>query len=83
MKKTIIFIICIILSILSILPFLIMIVNSTRSTVEIQQHALSLIPSGYLASNFKVLVGKSFNPLVGFMNSLIISVLTTDRKSVV
>lgn len=77
LKKTIIFIICIILSILSILPFLIMIVNSTRSTVEIQQHALSLIPSGYLAGNFKVLVGKSFNPLVGFMNSLIISVLTT------
>ena len=50
-----------------------MIVNSTRSTVQIQQHALSLIPSTHLVDNFKILTGKSFNPFVGLANSLIIS----------
>lgn len=71
--KTIVFIVSIILAILSLLPFIIMIVNSTRSTVEIQQHAVSFIPSKYLLSNLKILTGKSFNPLKGFMNSLILS----------
>ncbi len=55
------------------MPFWIMIVNSTRSTTEIQQHAISLIPSKYLLNNLKILTGKSFNPLVGFKNSIIIS----------
>ena len=50
-----------------------MIVNSTRSTYQIQQHAVSLIPSKYLMSNFQVLTGKSFKPTVGFVNSLLIS----------
>ena len=44
-SKVIIFIICVILALISIMPFWIMIVNSTRSTTEIQQHAVSLIPS--------------------------------------
>ncbi len=71
--KIFIYVVCIILAILSIFPFWIMIVNSTRSTTEIQQHALSLIPSTYMLNNFKILTGKSFNPMVGFMNSMIIS----------
>ena len=71
--KILIMIVCIILSILSIMPFVIMFVNSTRSTYEIQQHAVSFIPSKYLLNNFKVLTSKSFNPAKGFMNSLIVS----------
>lgn len=63
----------IILAIISLMPFIIMIVNSTRSTTQIQQHAISLIPSHFAVKNFKVLTGKSFAPMVGFMNSLIIS----------
>ena len=51
-------------------------INSTRSTYQIQEHAVSLIPSKYLINNFKILTGKSFNPAVGFMNSLIISIGT-------
>ena len=66
-------VLCIALTLLSIMPFLIMIVNSTRSTTEIQQHAISLLPSKYLFNNLKILTGKSFNPLVGFRNSIIIS----------
>ena len=74
---TFVYIICAILTILSIMPFLIMIINATRSTTEIQQHAISLIPSTHLLNNFKILTGKSFNPLRGFLNSMIISTGST------
>jgi len=70
---TIKYIVCILLAILSILPFWIMFVNATRGTYEIQQNAISLLPSKYFASNLNVLIGKSFNPFRGFINSLIIS----------
>ncbi|MCR5451042.1 MAG: carbohydrate ABC transporter permease [Lachnospiraceae bacterium] len=76
-SKILIFICCIILAILSISPFIVMLVNATRSTTEIQQHAVSFIPSTHLMSNFKLLLGKSFDPVVGFLNSFIISVGTT------
>lgn len=75
--KVVIHVVCIFLSVLSVIPFWVMIVNSTRSTTQIQQHALSLIPSSYMVNNFKILTGKSFNPLVGLGNSLIISVGAT------
>jgi len=75
--KIFIYIICVILTILSIFPFWIMVVNATRSTNQIQQHAVSLIPSTYLMNNYKILTGKSFNPWAGFKNSIIISVCTT------
>ena len=74
--KIFVLIICIILAILSLFPFIVMLVNSTRSTYQIQEHAVSLIPSKYLVNNFKILTGKSFNPAVGFMNSFLISVGT-------
>ena len=72
-RNTIIYIVCILLGILSILPFWIMITNATRSTVQIQNHAISLIPSTHLAENMKVLTGKTFNPITGFINSFVIS----------
>ncbi len=65
--------VCILLALLSIFPFWLMFVNATRSTTQIQQHAISFIPSTYMMNNMKVLLGKSFNPMVGFMNSIIIS----------
>ncbi|MDO4475862.1 MAG: carbohydrate ABC transporter permease [Lachnospiraceae bacterium] len=76
-RMTIIYIMCAVLTVLSILPFLVMAVNSTRSTVQIQEHAISLIPSTYLLKNLAVLTGKSFNPIRGFLNSLIIAGGTT------
>ena len=54
-----------------------MIVNATRSTVQIQDHAISLIPSTHIMNNFKVLAGKTFNPVTGFLNSVIISTSAT------
>lgn len=71
--KIVIYTVCILLAILSIAPFYIMIVNSTRSTVEIQAHAISLLPSRYALKNLAILTGKSFDPMKGFMNSLFIS----------
>lgn len=67
------YIICVLLALLSILPFYIMFVNATRSTVEIQQHAISFIPSKYLSNNWAILDGKNFNALRGFANSVIVS----------
>ena len=75
--KIVIYVVCTFLALLSIMPFWIMLVNATRSTVEIQQSAVSLIPSTHFFENLKLLLGKSFNPAVGFMSSLIVSVGST------
>ena len=75
--KIVAYTVCILLTILSLMPFVIMLINSTRSTYEIHQLAISLVPSTYLMSNLKVLLGKTFNPMQGFMNSIIISVGST------
>ena len=71
------YIVCILLTIMCLMPFIIMLINSTRSTFEIQQHAVSLIPSSYFMSNINILLGKTFDPMRGFMNSAIISVGVT------
>lgn len=76
-KNGVIYTVCILLGLLSILPFWIMFANATRSTFQIQQQALSLIPSDFFLSNLKVINGKTFNPMVGFMNSLIITTSST------
>jgi len=75
--KTFIYIVCIFFAILSIWPFIIMLINSTRGTYEIQQHAISFIPSTYLAHNWEVFDGKSFNVFTGLKNSAIIAVCAT------
>ncbi len=71
--KTIIYIVLVILAVLSLFPFVVMVINSTRNTPQIQQHAVSLIPSHYLMNNWAVFNGKTFNPIRGFINSVIIS----------
>jgi multiple sugar transport system permease protein len=75
--KVVIYVVCIFLAILSIMPFFIMIINSTRSTPEVQQHAIALLPSNHLAQNWEVLEDKPFNPFIGFLNSLTISTSAT------
>ena len=77
MFKIVKYIVCIFLVLLSILPFWIMFMNATRGTFEIQKSAISLFPSKYLFSNLQVFVGKSFNPIKGFINSMIISLGVT------
>ncbi|MDR0925127.1 MAG: carbohydrate ABC transporter permease [Hungatella sp.] len=75
--KIIIYVVSVFLAVLSIAPFYIMVINATRSTTQIQQHAISLLPSTYMMKNLAILLGKSFNPANGFLNSLIISVGAT------
>lgn len=71
--KIVIYISCVFLAVLSILPFWIMFMNGTRGTFEIQQQAIGIVPSTHLMNNFKILTGKSFNPITGFVNSMMIS----------
>ena len=76
--QIVIYTVCIFLAILSIYPFLIMIVNATRSTVEIQAHAISFVPSTHLMDNIEILTKKDmFVPLRGLANSAIISIGST------
>ncbi|MBQ7008317.1 MAG: carbohydrate ABC transporter permease [Ruminococcus sp.] len=75
--KIVAYTVCILLTVLCIFPFVVMIINSTRSTPQIQQHAISLIPSTHFKENFEVLTSKSFDPLIGFFNSLTISIFST------
>ncbi len=71
------YVVCILLAILSLFPFIVMIVNATRSSAQIQAHAISFIPSKYLMNNMHVLTTKTFHPLSGFFNSAIIAVCAT------
>ncbi|MBR3970740.1 MAG: carbohydrate ABC transporter permease [Ruminococcus sp.] len=75
--KILAYTLCILLAVVSLFPFVIMIINATRSTTQIQQHAVSLVPSTYFFSNLDVLTDKSFDPLKGFFNSLIVSSFST------
>ena len=72
-----IYVLCILLTLLSIFPFWVMLMNATRSTYEIQGHAVALLPSKYLMNNLSILLGKAFNPVRGFMNSMIVSTCAT------
>ena len=68
------YIVCIFFAILSLLPFVVMLVNATRNTYQVQQHAFSFVPSKYLLDNLRILNSKdTFHPIRGFINSLIIS----------
>ncbi len=75
--KTLIYVVCIFLSLLSIFPFWVMFMNATRSTYQVQQSSVALLPGKHLIQNWKILTGKAFNPWVGFYNSMTISIGTT------
>lgn len=72
-------IVCIFLCILSLFPFIIMIVNATRSSVQIQS-SFSIIPSTHFIGNFNKLLAQCNKtvPIWRYMlNSLIISGCST------
>ena len=76
--KLFIYLLLIILAAMSIFPFLIMLINATRSTPQIQQQAVSLIPSTFLFSNMQIISDRgAFDALLGFRNSIIIAGGTT------
>lgn len=71
-----IYIILFVLLIVTIVPIWLLIVNSTRSTVEIQQ-GLSFMPSTHLIENYGILLGRGLNLWRGFFNSLFVAVAST------
>lgn len=74
-KKAILYILLILLAAVCLLPFLLMMVNATRSGVEIT-HSFTLIPSTHLVENWKI-VFSYFNLFKGMFNSLVVSVPAT------
>ena len=64
----------VVLSFMSLFPFIIMFVNSTRSTPQIFQQAVSFIPSNFLADNLRIIAAsRMFDALIGFRNSFIVA----------
>jgi multiple sugar transport system permease protein len=64
------------LLLLIIVPIWLLIVNSTRSTTEIQQ-GISIIPSSHLIENWRLLKSKGLNLPQGFANSIFLAVSST------
>ena len=62
--------------ILIIVPIWLLLVNATRSTVEIQQ-GLSMLPSTHLVDNYQVLLNRGLNITRGFTNSFYVAALST------
>jgi multiple sugar transport system permease protein len=74
-KKTILYLALVILGLICFLPFILMVVNSTRSGIEIMT-SFTFIPSDYLKENWKLVSG-FFNLFRGFANSLMVAVPAT------
>lgn len=74
-KKVIIYICLLILAACCLLPFLLMIVNATRSGVEIT-HSFTFIPSTHLKENWDALFAY-VNLFRGFANSLVVAIPAT------
>ncbi len=69
---------CIFLTILSLFPFIIMLVNATRSTIQIQNHPISFVFGTYLLNNIRILNRTAmFSAVTGLKNSIIISTFAT------
>jgi multiple sugar transport system permease protein len=79
--KIVIYIVSIFFSIMTLFPFVILIANSYKTSVEVQESTLSLIskhPIANLKNNWHVISSKdAFHPLVGFKNSFIVATLST------
>lgn len=74
-KKVILYIALIVLALMCLLPFWLMIINATRSGVEIT-HSFSFLPGKSLKDNWKVLFDY-VNLFLGFFNSLKVAVPAT------
>jgi len=64
------------LLVLTLVPIWVLMVNATRSTVEIQQ-GLSIFPSTHTLENYQILLGRGLNLVRGFNNSLLLSLSVT------
>jgi ABC-type glycerol-3-phosphate transport system permease component len=75
-QRILIYVFLSVLLIVTIIPVWLLLVNATRSTLQIQQ-GISFFPSHYIASNYQILLDKGLDLPRGFLNSLIIAGATT------
>ena len=78
-KSIVLFIVCILLTLVCLVPIYILIINSTRSHVDIIS-SVSFLPGSQLVRNVKELMTNDlyqFDPFVGFKNSAIIAICST------
>jgi len=64
------------LMVITLAPIWMLLVNATRSTVQIQQ-GLSFVPSSHMFENYAILVGRGLNLPRGFLNSTFVAVSAT------
>ena len=74
-KKTILYIALTVLAIACLFPFMLMMVNATRSGVEIT-HSFTLIPSNHIVENWQTVMSY-FNLFKGMWNSIKVAVPAT------
>ena len=74
-KKGILYFLLILLAIVCLTPFWLMVINSTRSGIEITQ-SFSLLPGSSLKKNYDI-VFSFFNLFKGMLNSLLVAVPAT------
>lgn len=84
--STIRFIVCILLTIICLLPIYVILINSTRASSDIIESGISFLPGADFFNNFSKLndptiengvYTKTYNVLIGYRNSLIISGCST------
>ncbi|MCO6452754.1 MAG: carbohydrate ABC transporter permease [Caldilineales bacterium] len=71
-----IYVFLVLLVIVTVIPIWLVLVNATRSTVEIQQ-GLSALPSSHTLDNYGILRGRGLNLFRGFSNSLFVAACST------
>lgn len=74
-KKSLIYLFLIILAVMCLIPFLLMMVNATRSGVEISR-SFTLIPGKHLKENWEQM-NNYFNLFRGMLNSVLVAVPAT------
>ncbi len=74
--RVLVYLFLFLLLVITIIPVWLLLVNATRSTVQIQE-GLSLLPSTHALENYGILVGRGLNLVRGFANSLFLSFWVT------
>ena len=70
--RILIYVILVILLVVTLIPVWMLIVNATRSTLQIQQ-GISMIPSTHIVENYKILLSKGLDLPRGTLNSLVLA----------
>ena len=76
LTRVLIYVFLAILLVITLVPVWLLIVNATRSTLQIQQ-GIGFLPSVYTLSNYKILLSKGLDLPRGFLNSFTIAAATT------